>query len=459
VETQCPGCRDRDARIAALEERLAYLEGRLNDLIRPPVPPRPGAGLAKGPAKKPTGKKPGGQPGHPPHLKVLLPAERIKHTVRYVPQECEHCHTSLPPEAGPHDPPPVRHQVAELPTVAAEITEYQGHARTCLGCGHLTRATIPAAIRARSIGPRFSGGLGYLVGCQGMSKRGVEETCEALFGVPIALGTVANLERELSAALAAAHQEAVEAVRQAPVKYVDETGWKQAGRKRWLWAAATPAVAAFLIDVFRNVTALRKLLGPTLSGILCSDRWSAYDHVELLRRQVCWAHLKRNWEKMVERGGKAKIVAEGCLSVQERVFELWHLFRGGGRSRGELDDGMAPLMLELLEFLHAGLRCRDRKTKRFCARLLRVYAALWTFVVVDGVEPTNNHVERVQRRAVLWRRRSFGCHSAAGCRFVERILTVAESLRLQGRSVLPFLHDAIEAHRSGLPGPALVLGG
>jgi len=261
----------------------------------------------------------------------------------------------------------------------------------------------------------------------------------------------------MSAALAPAHQEAVAAVRQAPVKYVDETGWKQAGRKRWLWAAATTTVVVFLIDVFRNVTALRKLLGPTLSGILCSDRWSAYDHVELLKRQVCWAHLKRNWEKMLERGGKAKIVAASCLSVQKRVFDLWHLFRGGGCSRAQLDDGMAPLLLHLLEVLQEGLRCRDRKTNRFCARLLRVYPALWTFVVVEGVEPTNNHVERAQRRAVLWRRRSFGCQSAAGCRFVERILTVVQTLRLQERSVLQFLNESITAHRSGLQGPTLVL--
>jgi Transposase IS66 family len=129
------------------------------------------------------------------------------------------------------------------------------------------------------------------------------------------------------------HQEAIAAVRQAPVKYVDETGWKQAGRKRWLWAAATTNVTVFLIDVFRNVTALRRLIGSTLIGILSSDRWRAYDHVELLKRQVCWAHLKRNWEKMVERGGKAKIIGERCLSVQKRVFDLWHLFRGGGCSR------------------------------------------------------------------------------------------------------------------------------
>lgn len=459
MEPQCPGCRERDARIAALEARVAELEGRLNDLTRPPIPPRPGAALPKGPPKKPSGKRPGGQPGHPPHLKVLLPPERVNRTLTYVPKECAHCHSPLTKEAGPHDPPPVRHQVAELPALAAQITEFQGHARTCPCCGKVTRAPIPDTIRVHSVGPRLTAALSYLAGCHGVSKRGVEEISAALFQAPIALGTIANLEQEMSAALAPAHREAVAAVRQAPVKYVDETGWKQAGRKRWLWAAATTRVVVFLIDVFRNVTALRKLLGPTLSGIVCSDRWRAYDHVELLKRQVCWAHLKRNWENMQERGGKAEIIAAACLSVHERVFELWHLFRGGGCRRSELDEHMAPLLLELVEVLRAGLRCRDRQTKRFCDRLLGVYPALWTFVVVADVEPTNNHVERAQRRAVLWRRRSFGCHSAAGCRFAERILTVVQTLRLQGRSVLQFLHEAIEAHRSGLQGPALVLEG
>ena len=455
-QPECPGCRERDARIAALEARVAELEGRLNDLTKPRTPPRPAAALPTGPAKKPTGKKPGGQPGHPPHLKVLLPPERIHETVKYVPTQCAHCHAPLPEEAGPDDPPPVRHQVAELPRLAAEITEHQGHARTCPCCGKVTRATIPEVIRAHSVGPLLTAAFSYFAGCHGVSKRGVEEISEAVFQAPIALGTIANLEQEMSAALAPAHHEAVEAVRQAPVKYVDETGWKQAGRKRWLWAAATTTVVVFLIDAFRNITALRRLLGATLSGILCSDRWRAHDYVELLQRQVCWAHLKRNWEAMLERGGKAKIIAENCLRVQKRVFELWHLFRGGGCRRADLDDEVAPLMLELLEVLHAGLRCRDRKTKRFCSRLLSVYPALWTFVVVEGVEPTNNHVERAQRRAVLWRRRSFGCQSTAGCRFVERILTVVQTLRLQGRSVLQFLNEAINAHRSGSQGPSLV---
>jgi transposase len=437
---------------------LAELEGQVRDLAKPPAPPRSAAALPKGPAKKPSGKKPGGQPGHPPHLKELVPADRVNRTVSFVPRVCEHCQTALRQEAAPDDPAPVRHQVAELPELAAHVTEYQGQARTCPCCGKVTRATIPDDIRAHSIGPRLTAVLSYLAGCHGASKRGVEEIAEAVFDAKVSLGTIANLEQEMSAALQPAHQEALTAAQQAAVKNVDETGWKQAGRKRWLWVAATSTVVVFLIQAWRNVSALRKLLGATLSGILCSDRWGAYDHVPLLQRQVCWAHLRRNWEKMVERGGKAKVIAQACLQVQGRVFELWHLFRGGGCSRTEMDEMMVPLMFELLEVLRGGMRCRDRKTKRFCARLEGVFPALWTFVAIEGVEPTNNHAERVQRRAVLWRRRSFGCHSAEGCRFVERILTVVQSLRLQQRSVVQFLHEAIAAHRSNQTGPRLVLG-
>ena len=453
---QCPGCRERDERIASLEARVDELTQKLHDLTRPPAAPRSPAPVPKAPAKQPSGKKPGGQPGHPPHLKQLVSAERVNHVVPYVPTTCEHCQATLPGNAGPEDPPPTRHQVAELPELAAHITEYQGHARTCRCCGQVTWATIPAHIRAHSVGPRLTAVLSYMVGCHGVSKRGVEEISEAVFDAAIALGTVANLEQEMSAALAPAYEEALQAVQQAPVKYVDETGWKEAGRKRWLWVAAASQVVVFLIHWLRNATALRKLVGATLSGILCSDRWRAYDHMPLMQRQVCWAHLKRNWKKMLERGGTARVIAEACLSVHKRVFELWHLYRGGGCSFRHMDDHMAPLALELLEVLARGARCRDRKTARFCKRLREVYPALWAFAALPGIEPTNNHVERVQRRAVLWRRRSFGCHSAQGCRFVERILTVVQSLRLQERSVVPFLYEAIVAHRWGRNGPRLV---
>lgn len=462
VVLECPGCRAAQARIAELEARILQLEGQVRDLmdrLKPPTPPRPTPDLPAAPAKKPTGRKPGAQDGHTPHLKQRLPPERVRRVVALLPRHCRKCQAPLPKQAGPNDPSPSWHQVAELPPLAAEITEYQGHARICPCCGTLTHAAIPEDIRVHSIGPRLSATLSYLAGSHGMSQRGLEEVAEAIFDVPIALGTVANLEREMSDALANAHRQALNAVAQATVKNVDETGWKERGKKRWLWVAATGTLAAFVISPWRNLKALIRLLGSEFVGILCSDRWRVYDEWPLMRRQVCWAHLKRNWEKLVERGGKAKVIGEACLGVHRRVFELWHLYRGGGLSYRQLDEAMAPLMLALQEVLLAGGRSRDRKLARHCARVREVSPALWAFVVCVGVEPTNNHAERVLRPAVLWRRRSFGCHSADGCRFVERILTVVQSLRLQRRSVLSFLHETLCAHRSGSPMPRLVVEG
>jgi transposase len=319
----------------------------------------------------------------------------------------------------------------------------------------VTRAPIPADIRDHSVGLRLTALMSYFAGVQGVSKRGVEEIAEQVFDVPIALGTVANREQEMSAALAPAHEEARRAIAAAAVKHADETGWKEAGKKRWLWVAATASVVYFLIHPRRHLGALKRLVGKGLGGILSSDRWSVYDNWPGLR-QLCWAHVKRNWEKQAERGGTAAKLGAEWQDMQRRVFELWHLFRGGGCTRDEMDQRMVPLYVELWQVLKRGCRSRDRRLARFCTRLTDRFTHLWTFVKVEGVEPTNNHAERVLRRAVLWRRRSFGCHSADGCRFAERILTAVQTLRQQGRSVLDFLSDTIAAHRQDLPYPRLL---
>ena len=445
---ECARCRELEARVLELETKLRDLEDRLTPPPKRGPEPQPPA-----PAKTPTGKKRGAQPGHKPHLKQWLPCERVTDVVAYVPPRCEKCTAALSPTAGPNDPPPTIHQVAELPKILAEVTEYQGHSRTC-ACGHVTKSCIPAAIRADSIGPNLSAAMVYFAGSHGMSKRGTEETVGTLFGVPIAAGTIANPEQEASAALEPAYREVRRHVAEADVKHIDETGWKEAGKKRWLWAAATLEAVLFLIHPRRNLDALKLLLGK-LSGILISDRWCVYDGWDYESRQLCWAHVKRNWDKQIERGGRAKELGERWQAVQKEVFELWHRFRGGGCTRVELTDRMVPHIESLGELLGVGVRSRDARLSGHCDRLLERYPLLWLFVSVAGVEPTNNHAERVQRRAVLWRRKSFGCQSPSGCRFVERILSVVQTLRLQKRNALEFLGQTIAAHRRGLPTPSL----
>ena len=374
--------------------------------------------------------------------------------VDHAPACCAACDKPL--SAIANEPGPKRFQVAELPPILAEITEHRGHSRTC-PCGHTTRVGIPSAVRARCLGPRLTATIVYLIGSFGLSKRNAEELVEALFGVPVALGTISNLEREATAALEPAYQEARKAVADAPVKNVDETGWKQGGMKRWLWAAATNAATVFLIHPRRNLDALTHLLGK-LTGILVSDRWVVYDDWPEEQRQLCWAHVKRNWEKRIELGGEAKELGERWLAEEKKVFELWHRFKAGKCTREEMQRAMTPHIDELGDLLSEGVGSSDASLSSYCQRLLDKYAMYWLFTSAEGVEPTNNHAERVQRRAVLWRKKSFGCASQAGCRFVERILTVVQTLRLQGRNALEFLVETLTAHRTVTTGPKLCMG-
>ena len=459
---------ERDRRIAELERRVHELENTTRDLLgrlgqnasNSSLPPSANPPQAPKPVvKAKTGKPSGAQRGHPPHLKQLLPAERVSRVETFVPTHCARCQAALPAQRGPGDPPPSRHQVADLPEIRALIVEYQGHTRFCPCCGHPTHATIPAEIKRHSIGPGLAATLSYLAGCHHVSQRGQEEIAQALFDVPVAVGTVAHLAQEMSQALHEAHAEALEAVRAAPVKNVDETSWKQAGKRCWLWVAATQAVAAFVIHSRRGVDGLIALLGEVVGGIICSDRWSVYGRLQVLQRQVCWAHLKRDFTKLRDRGKPAAGIGRAGLQAVRQVFDAWHLFRGGGLTRLELERRLEPTGQRLEAVLRAGLTCADATAATFCANLLELWPALWRFVITDGVEPTNNHAERVLRKGVLWRKNAFGSHSVAGCRFVERLLTVTQTLRLQERHVLTFLRDSLIAYRQGQSPPKLIRAG
>ena len=454
----CPGCSERDARITDLERRLAQLEARLKtNASNSSTPPSANPLGAEKPVKKKKSKRRrGGQPNHPAHLKRLLPPERVSHIKPLVPDDCTHCHAPLPKQAGPNDPEPRRFQTVELPPITVEVTEYQAEARFCSSCGETTHATIPADLRAHSVGPRLTATLSYLAGCHGLSKRGVEEIAETVFGAPIALGTVANLEQEVSAALAPAHQEVLGAVRAADVKFADETSWKLWGKLCWLWAAATANLAVFVIHAQRSALGLAALLGEDIYGIVHSDRWHVYLQVPEERRQVCWAHLKRDFQKIVDCGGPSAFVGRRGLRIVKEVFTAWHAFEQGNVTRRRLQALLQPLQRRLGKALLQGALGDDARVGKFCENVLLLESALWTFVTQEGVEPTNNRIERVLRRAVLWRRRSFGSNSAAGCRFVERILTVVQTCRLHGKNALEYLSDAVRHHRAGLSCPCLL---
>ena len=255
AEPRCSGCRERDeiilelrttvaqlqARVGEMEQKIRDLQDRLNqnssNSSRPPSSDPPQA--PKRVSKEPTGRKPGGQAGHPGHFRTRLPVHRVNHRVHYWPSTCERCQATLPQAPQADDPEPAWHQVAEVPLMPAIVTEHQAHGSRCSACGHCTWAEIPADLRAHSFGPNLAAIVVMMSAVCRDSKRIIEEFMETVFQVPLSLGTIANLEQETSAALSTPYQEAQEAVRAAPVKNADETSWKQAGKKRWLWMAAT----------------------------------------------------------------------------------------------------------------------------------------------------------------------------------------------------------------------------
>ena len=463
----CTGCaelreqvRQLQATITQLQERVCELQARLDqnssNSNQPPSSDPPWAG--KKPVKKPSGRKPGGQIGHQGHYRRRLPPERINEVIRHIPSHCEYCHASLPKESRPGDPEPTWHQVAELPPMAAVVTEHQGHGRRCGCCGRITQEPIPPDVLQHVLGPRLSATMSYLSGRCHDGRRLVQEILQDLFDVPIALGTVMAYEQEMSLALKQPYEQALQTVRQARNKHVDETGWKQAGKTCWLWTGATAKAAVFLIQKGRNWKGLCDLLGSKRGGrgIIHSDRLHAYGPLGVERRQICWAHLKRDFQKWLDRGQDTKLLGEDGLALCRSLFAVWRDFRLGKMKWKTLRRKMAPLRRRLSQVLRWGLRCGQAKAAKFCRNLLKLQRAIWAFVRVPGLEPTNNHAERMLRPAVLWRKNSFGCHAPSGCRFVERMLTAVQTLRLQGHGVLNWLYQSLLDHRAGLPAPKLV---
>lgn len=456
----CQGCRDRDRRIEQLEQRIAELEAKLgrnakNSSIPPSANP-PGAPPPV--TKEPSGRKPGGQPGHSAQTRTRLPKELITKTKNFIPSTCENCQQPLSAERGPHDPDPVWHQIAELPKVLVEVTEYLGHARTCRGCGHVTWAVIPAEIRAHAFAPRFTAVISTLTGMLHNSKRDAETIVETIFGTPIALGTITAAEQETSAALAAPYAEAAQAAQDASVNNLDETSWKLGKLKYWLWVAVSTVCTFFVIHPKRSAAALNTLFQRAFRGIVISDRWVVYNRFLVRLRQLCWAHLIRDFQALFETNGAGKEIGGELLCFADDIFNFWYRVRDGTMKRSTFRQYVNQQRPWLRDLLSKGGACDCAKTVAFCQNLLQLEPALWTFARVEGVEPTNNAAERALRKAVLWRKRSFGCKSEAGCRFVERMLTTVKTLQQHKRPVLEYLVEAITAYRQGRSAPQLLPG-
>ena len=436
-----------EARIDGLERRLAQNSANSS---RPPSTDPPGNPALPKPRRK-SRRSRGAQPGHPPQWRALLPESDVTRLVDHRPDHCQACGLPLTPA---DDPQPVRHQFIDLPPIRPEVTEHRCHAMVC-SCGAVTRAPLPLGLPDSPFGPGLAAMVATLTGVCHLSRRNALDFVNNALNVPMSLGGLSNCEAQMTRALEWPAEEVHEYVQRQGVAHADETSFGVGPRQKgWLWVMAVPLAMVFALARTRATAAARKLIG-AFRGVLVTDRYGAYNAVAE-RRQVCWAHLGRDFQALSERKGLAGRIGLRLVKERRRMFRLWHRVRDGTLSREKFARRVEGIGRNIHGCLFEGALHAEAGARGTFAELLKAEKWFWTFVSVPGVEPTNNEAERCIRGAVLWRKGSFGALSERGGLYVERMLTVTGTCRKQGRQVYGYLRDAMAAYQSGRKAPSLL---
>lgn len=440
-----------DARVAALEAEVASLKKTPRNSSLPPGTEHPHAKPA--PAKPKSNNKPGGQPGHARHERPLIPTDQCDEMVPCQPTACRRCGEKL----SGHDPEPWRHQVWEIPEIKPLVTEYQRHRLTCPCCGETTCGELPPGVPSSQAGPRLVALTALLMGCFKQSKRRVALFMGEVLNQPCSPGWVVKLQNQATAALTPAYEELAKQLPGEDVLGIDESPTKEARRKSWLWTFVASTYTFFTLRTTRAATVLEELLTKEFDGVVNCDRAKMYWNVG--RPQWCWAHLKRDFQALIDHPDhQVKRLGRDLMRPTKELFRHWSRCRDGTITRRGFERLMQPIRKKIDGLLLRGVFSGNPKLARMCKPLYNHRDWLWTFVEIEGIEPTNNASERALRPAVIWRKLSFGTQSAAGSRFVETILTVVETCHRQSRSSFDYLTAALKAHFAGEPTPSLVPG-
>ena len=458
------------SQLTALATELASLRERIGRSSRnsSKPPSSDGPGFKPPERRKGSGRKRGGQPGHPGSGPELLPIKRVDKLLEHHPDACRRCGTLLQGE----DLEPLRHQVIEIPPIKPVVIEHRLHRLVCPCCSTSTCATLPADVEASRYGPRLSALVGLLGSAFPLSFSKTQALLNQLLGVEISCGTIATIRRGLSAALEQPMNQAIAFARQQQVVYVDETGAPMGnadggnpdGKRGWQWVMVTTVVTVFMQGLSRSASAAIELLGDAFGGIVVSDRFSVYNYFPLEQRQLCWAHVIRDLTAIAERQGASAQFGAELLALQQQLFEQWHQWKDGTIDWQTLRRCCRPIRQSfeatLQRVVELGYQRGEQtpwaKTVRTCHKLLKQKEALWTFLEIQGIEPTNNAAERALRQSVIQRKISHGVQSRQGAICRSRLLTVTTTLRQQGRDVWQFMEQAWVAHHRGGVMPSLL---
>jgi transposase len=399
----------------------------------------------------------GGQPGHRGAGRELKPEDQIDEIVDHFPVLCGACERPFEAEQQRPGGRFGRRQVAELPPISVTLIEHRTHQLRCRHCRARTSAPLPDEIACSAFGPRLQAAMVTLAAAYRVSRRGITEIACDLFGVSLSTGAADTICQRASEALAGPYEHLHDWVLDQHAVHVDETGWRTSGDSRALWTATTPDAVFLKIAERCNREQFDKLIGRAYPGIVVSDRWNGYSHLDPSRRQACWSHIKRDFHRHADGLAEQKTFGEHGVELTHRVFGAWRAFQHEHLDRDRLKTEMQPIQTELRALLEEASpkNRRTRWHRQFANNLLKIWPALWTFVIVDGVEPTNNPAERALRSPVIHRKVSLGTQSNDGERFAERALSAAGTCRSQHRSLFTYLSELLPAHTRGDPFPVL----
>jgi transposase len=448
--------------VLMLLERIAELEAKVEELSKrdpkltpensslPPSSEHPHA-KSTTPQSKGSRKRRGAQPGHPKHDRDLIPTDECDQVLALKPETCRKCGQGL----GGEDPEPLRHQVWELPEIRAEVKEYQRHRLGCPCCGTQTCASLPPGIPQGQSGPRLIAFAGLLMGHYRQSKRRTALFLEDLLKMPCSEGLTVKMHCQVAQALEEPYEELKAALGEQSQVFMDETPTKQAQEKAWLWTVVAPSFAVFAIFPTRKAEALDKLLGESFEGVIHCDRAKMYWKAANL--QWCWAHLKRDFQALIDYpDNQVKRLGHDLMRQVRLIFKYWRRYRNKKIGWESFRRYMRPVRNEVEKLLGRGKISGNKRLVGMCRELYGHKEWLWTFTRIQGIEPTNNTAERALRPAVIQRKLSFGTQSETGSRFLERMLSVSETCRLQQRSVFDYLVQAVTASFSKISSPSLL---
>lgn len=404
-------------------------------------------------------RKQGGQPGHEGKHRQMVAFDRVDRRTVHLPEVCGcgHCFDGTETPVGD----PVIHQQWELPPVRPLTFQYDLLRLRCPCCGKPRLADLPVGASWSAFAPRLEAHIAVLAGVYRLSRRQVRDVVRQMFGVPISTGAVDAVIMRMSAVLKDPWEQLRRAIQAAEQVHADETGWRLKGSYECLWVASTALAACYRIDPTRSQKAAKELLGEEFGGFVISDRYVGYHWLDVLQQQLCWAHWVRSLISLSERPGAPGKLGAKLLAAAREVIRTHRVYRETDHDLDWLREQLTPHRATITALLTSGSRSRDPKTSRYCAGLLAEQDALWTFCDVQDLDipMDNNAAERALRHAVILRRVQGGTQSDHGSRWIERILSIRETMRLQDRPVLDYLIQAATAVRNGQPAPSPLAAG